>query len=109
MAWLIIRIEPKFETYNRTADGFAPPESVVAQLHKRHANTDPTMTTIEELLNKSGFELGPMVGPCPKSEQGKWPLTAYIYVSPNKEGYGRGASTLASGVPWTMAFEQPLK
>ncbi len=94
MAYMIIRIEPKHATYTPTLSGDCPPEFIEAFLTKRHANREPDIATYEALLNSHGWELGPFIGPVSRSEMETYPFTAYCFVSPNKKGRGRGASTL---------------
>ena len=96
MAWMIIRIEEKDATYREKVKTYDKPdmEQVITQLPKRHKNQEPTMSEYEALLNKHGFELGPFIGKVTREEMARYPYTAYCYVSPRKDGWGRGCSTL---------------
>ena len=86
MAFLIIRIET-FEARTRTTT----PDDIVARIAKRHVNFEPEAKTVRKHLADAGWELGSIFG----GQYGKeWPYIAYVYVSPNKEGIGRGKSTL---------------
>jgi hypothetical protein len=85
MAWLIIRIE---ENMNLVLPGEKQKEKET--LTARHQVLDPKLEIIKAVLFKHGYELGPIFGPI----QGVWPYTAYIYVSPNKNGFGRCGSQL---------------
>ena len=87
MAFLIVRIEPMINDTLKESEK----EPVIEVLAQRARNAPVDHGDAKELLEKHGFELGPIVGP--GSRQG-YPLTGYCYVSPNKDGKGRGASSL---------------
>lgn len=87
MAYLIIHVEPMEN------DTLPEPEKkpIIAQFHKRSKGGSVDIEEAEELLNKHGFDLGPVVGAYVVLD---YPLTAYVYKSDNKEGFGRSGSML---------------
>lgn len=84
MGWLIIRIEPQGNLGLPEKEREPP----VEQLARRHALRQPEPRLVGEVLDRAGYVLGPIVG----AETKPWPLTAVVYTSPRKDGYGRAGS-----------------
>ena len=87
MAYLIARIERA--EYENVPRGAAP-IPVEAKLVVRRRTGDPKPCEMRVLLEKHGFEMPSTF----QANREDYPLIAYIYVSPNREGVGRCGSSL---------------
>jgi hypothetical protein len=59
--------------------------------HKRRKAVEPfNPISARGLLAEHGWEMGHLVG----ARVGRWPQTALVYASPNKDGHGRAGSSL---------------
>lgn len=88
MGYLIIRIEPCENDTKKEA----LKEPVIETIVRRARLGDTDYGLVGELLAKRGYELGPIVGGT--TSKYDWPLTAYVYTSQNRDGYGRAGSGL---------------
>lgn len=89
MAWLIMRVEP-CENDTLPERDMKP---VVQHIAVRHPLSQPTQARVREVAEKYGYEV-PEDWPVSRASKTDWPLTAFTYVSQNKEGIGRSASQL---------------
>lgn len=83
--YLIIRVHRAEECDQRE------PKTALKFLAKRCRAEGVSVPVVEGMLNKAGYDLGPIVGVAPLLS---WPLTAVIYCSQNREGVGRSGSSL---------------
>ncbi|GAG30278.1 unnamed protein product [marine sediment metagenome] len=89
MAYLIVKIEPRGND-TRTAADCKPPIATLSRGSVPNAPVDAA--TAKALTAKHGFQLHVPFGP--SLGRPEWPFIAYVYVSPNAAGVGRGASSL---------------
>jgi hypothetical protein len=88
MAYLIIRVEHVDDMCKKEKDRQPP----VLEISKRSRLGDMPYDLVNALLNKKGYELGPIVGQLTPRDE--WPFTAVCYTSFRKDGVGRSGSTL---------------
>lgn len=91
MAWLIIRIQCAYLETERSSKPDDPGICTIVQRCRAGRGAD-NFDLIDRLVREEGFELGPLVGP--RADARDWPLTGIVYESPNKDGFGRQASTI---------------
>lgn len=89
MAWMIVRIEPRANADRPERES----EPVVELLRQRFPLHQPALSEYRRLLEKHGYEMAPHVGP-PPADLLTYIFIAYAYVSGNRRGHGRQASSL---------------